>query len=121
MTAEPRNPRAGVYAAWLLVSLPLLYVGLFGPAAWLVDRGVLPTSETARLYRPLVRIANSDGAAGKFLSWYALVRTKPRARKLLRFGPKLTALAPFENVLTEMADDLETDDIVRVIKSRQAD
>lgn len=43
----------------VLVVLPVLYVGGFGPACQLTDRGILPSEFTHQLYYPLgVCIAN---------------------------------------------------------------
>ena len=49
-----------ILAATLL--LPVLYVGSFGPACWLVGRRVLPESILTTAYRPCVFLA-LDGLA----------------------------------------------------------
>jgi hypothetical protein len=42
----------------LLIGLPALYVGSFGPAWWVGTGGGLPAEWTLRLYRPLIRNAH---------------------------------------------------------------
>lgn len=65
---RPPVPRVVLMA---LFGLPVLYVVLFGPACWAVDRGILPAVETARVFRPLVRVGASRilGVAG-VIRWY---------------------------------------------------
>jgi hypothetical protein len=95
----------------LLVSLPLLYVALFGPAVWLVDREVLPRSGTARLYRPLVRRAHSDGALGSALTWYGRLGEKTRWKRGVTLGWRR------EDVLAQMTDDLDFHDLIESLRA----
>lgn len=67
-----RKPPIWPWVVVVLVGVPLLYVGSFGPACWLVGRNVLSARFTSAVYRPLVRLACIDrGNTGKALRWYA--------------------------------------------------
>ncbi len=54
------NRRRERWAKWALVGLiglPVLYVASFGPACWLVDRGLIARQPVFNLYYPLASAA----------------------------------------------------------------
>ena len=62
----------------LLISLPVLYVASFGPACWLVERGLLPVRGTALGYKPVLAAAYRarPAAVQRALQWYGSVMTQ---------------------------------------------
>jgi hypothetical protein len=63
----------------LLIGLPVLYVASFGPACWLVERGVLPLRTTAMVFRPLLvaTVRGRPPIVPTALRWYAGLLTQP--------------------------------------------
>ncbi|HEY3965895.1 MAG TPA: hypothetical protein VGM05_15150 [Planctomycetaceae bacterium] len=55
-----RHERWAKWALALVIVLPMLYVGSFGPACWLAcDRHISQTF-VAQAYRPIIRLANAS-------------------------------------------------------------
>jgi len=51
-----RKSREGAWAKWTAVGLVVVLVGYplsFGPACWLADRGLIPTTVVVQAYYPL--------------------------------------------------------------------
>jgi hypothetical protein len=56
---------------WAVAALPVLYALTFGPACWLVHRGILPMRKTAVVYKPLLLVACRHPFPAQRLDWYA--------------------------------------------------
>lgn len=53
-----------------LFCLMAFYYLSYGPACWMVDRGVLPLLTVARAYRPLILLAGHVPPSERLLVWY---------------------------------------------------
>lgn len=55
-----------------ILLLPVLYIGSFGPAAWIASRTSDPITETILgYYAPLAFVGAKVTPLGSFLDWYA--------------------------------------------------
>lgn len=72
MTDAPRKPLGPKIVATVLLVLPILYVGSFGPACWLSyhSGGIPYWSITMKIFRPVMWIAGDSGRANEIFSWY---------------------------------------------------
>jgi len=82
---QRRRPAVGFWAT-VAGFVILAYVLSFGPAVWMLDRGVLPASRSSvigYIYYPMVRGLN-DGPRPirKAISWYAALGARPRDERI---------------------------------------
>jgi hypothetical protein len=66
-----KKPTLALRMVIVLFCLMGIYYLSFGPACWMVDRGVLPLLSVARSYRPLILVAQHVPPADRLLVWYA--------------------------------------------------
>ena len=60
----------------LLIGLPVLYVGSFGPVCWLNERGVLKAAAVSAIYSPVLATAENCRLPN-VIDWYARLGAKP--------------------------------------------
>jgi hypothetical protein len=75
---EQKKPGMAFWAT-VVVVVVLVYPASFGPACWLVERGTLPISGTATVYRPVLwmAICGKPDAARRAVLWYGSLATRP--------------------------------------------
>jgi hypothetical protein len=75
MSDAEKKFRAWPLAAVLLVGLPMMYVGSFGPACWLSSRGEHGAALLPLVYRPITwglsGDAESESVIHDAIQWYA--------------------------------------------------
>ena len=77
----------------LLIGLPVLYVALFGPACWLVERGILPLRAMGIVFRPLL-----------VATFWA---KPPIIRQTLKGYAGLMTQPPLDPIVWQMATDID--------------
>ena len=79
--AKSHKPPLAFWATVAGITL-LLYVLSFGPAVWLLDRGVLPNASNSiieRVYYPMIcGLREGPRPIRRALEWYANLGAKPR-------------------------------------------
>jgi len=125
VTAEPRKPGAGWWAALLLVLAPALWFLMFGPLVWTASLGLINNRLLQRIYSPMVFCAvNGPEPVQNLIAWWGSLRV-PRghstyfevdAKTVLKFsGPD----DPFGRMWLEPAsgilwhsDSVEQDEVL---------
>jgi hypothetical protein len=81
-----RRERWAKWTQAAVVGVPMLYVLSFGPAMWMLDRGILPAqsgSAVGCVYYPIVHgLTEGPRPIRKTIEWYANLGTKPRHERI---------------------------------------